>query len=81
MDYKSSPYTLFESRKDELISLEINGIKTYALKMNDDIGKHFAIPILNANLQPFPETVQGHFIKQIDFDTYCGKPAILKAYY
>lgn len=81
MDYDLSPVTIFESRKDELIPLEINGIKTYALKMSDDIGNYFAIPLTDSNLQPFPHIIQGHFIRQVDFDTYNGHPAILKAYY
>ena len=81
MDYQESPHLLFEKHKEELIPLVINGIHTCALQLNDSNGSYYAIPATDKRIQPFPSTIEGHFIRQIDYDTYHGKVAILKAYY
>ena len=81
MNYTHSPFDVFESQKENLIPLNLNGIDTFALELSDSIGKYYAIPALDKRIQPIPDEIFGHTIWQIDFDTFNGKPAILKAYF
>lgn len=81
-DMPMSPHDLFEAHRDEAIITNINGIDTAVLRLSDNIGNYFAILATDNDLSDICGTMLlGELIKQIDYDEYNGKTAIIKAYY
>lgn len=60
----------------------INGYDIPVIEMTDSIGSYLAIPALHKDLSNICNSyVCGHYIEQIDYDSFNGKNAIIKAYY
>lgn len=77
-----SPAELFKQNLAKLINVHINGINTYVLELNDTRGKYLAIIATNKALSHIGgQIICGHLIKEVDYDTYKGKTAIIKARY
>lgn len=81
-DLKISPIELFKQNSDDIISLCINGIDTFALELEDAQGKYLAIPALDKRLNNIcGQIIHGHFITKVLHDKYKGIVSIIKAYY
>lgn len=77
-----SPVELFRSHESDAISVNINGIDTYVLELNDNKGNYLAIPATDKDLSQICGTfVLNRLIKEISYDKYQGKVALIKAYY
>lgn len=77
-----SPSEIFNPDNPNIRLECINGYDVPLLKLSDEHGGYFAIPALNMELS----NICGHFvcehmIREIDYDTYNGEVAIIKAYY
>lgn len=77
-----TPLEYFKSRQDDLLPVNIAGIDTYVLELEDAHGKYLAIPATDKSLSNICCTnVLGHYITGVNYDHYKGKVVIIKAYY
>lgn len=77
-----SPGELFAQNSTMLINVYINGIDTNVLELSDNHGNYLAIIAHDKMLSKInDQVILGHWIKEIDYDNYQGKVAIIKAYY
>lgn len=79
-EFHISPDELF-STSDSTMTI-INGIQTTVLNMSDEHGNFLAIPATDYALSDIcGKFVLGKLIKEIDYMTYKGHVAVIKAYY
>ncbi|MBS6501612.1 MAG: hypothetical protein KH415_08270 [Clostridium sp.] len=77
-----SPYELFHQNSSKLIAVTINGINTKVLELRDNHGEYLAIIATDMILSKIcTQTILGHLIKEVSYDKYQDKIALIKAYY
>lgn len=77
-----NPAEIFTPDSPNIMFEDINGFLVPILELSDTRGSYIAIPALNDELSDIcGQFICGHLISEIDYDTYNGKPAIIKAYY
>ena len=77
-----SPYKLFQQNASKLIDVCINGIDTKVLKLSDNHGKYLAIIATHKELSDIcGQFILDCWIKEIDYDKYQNKIALIKDYY
>ncbi|MDB1935101.1 hypothetical protein PMY38_10050 [Clostridium tertium] len=77
-----SPYELFHQNSSKLIDVTINGINTKVLELRDNHGEYLAIIATDKILSKIcTQTILGHLIKEVSYDKYQDKIALIKAYY
>lgn len=80
----SNPTKLFESNKDKLLYPTLHGVTTFALELEDETGKYFAMPALEQNRvfsQVCGTVFLDQYITRVDYDTYNGHVILIKAYF
>lgn len=77
-----SPSEIFTPDNPNIRIECINGYEVPLLALSDDHGRYFAIPALNMELSNIcGQFLCEHIISEIDYDTYNGEIAVIKAYY
>ena len=77
-----SPYELFHQNSSKLIDVTINGINTKVLELRDNHGEYLAIIATDKILSKIcAQTILGHLLKEVSYDKYQDKIALIKAYY
>lgn len=81
-ELSQDPVSIFTPENPNIKIEYINGYLVPTLELCDTHGSYLAIPALYPELSDICEQViSGYMITEIDYDTYNGKQAIIKAYY
>lgn len=81
-ELSKSPSEIFTPNTPCVEFENINGYDLPVLELSDKHGNYVAIPALyNETSDICGKFIHGHFITEVDYDTYNGEVAIIKAYY